>query len=122
MKEKSLPKHIVGAADALLCAQNKNLKTLTPQDMERLPEAVRTALVTLLQPFGWQIQPQQEASDVRYLSIAAAEKYASISRWTIGRAAARKEIQLIKLGSSKSSKILVDRAEIDRFMRSRRCR
>ncbi len=116
-----IPKHVEAVANALLCSSNLNLKTLTPQELEQLPEAVRTALINLLQPYGWQIQPQQEARDVRYLSIAAAGKYASVSRWTLTRAAAKKELQLIKLGKSKSSKVLVDKADIDKWLRSRRC-
>ena len=120
MKKPKFPKHAVDAANALLCSSNLNLKTLTKEEFEQLPEVIRTALINLLQPYGWQIQTPQEASDVRYLSIAAAEKYASVSRWTLTRAAAKKELQLIKLGASKSSKVLVDKTEIDKWLRSRR--
>ena len=115
-----IPKHVEAVANTLLCSSNQNLKTLTKEGFEQLPEAVRAALINLLQPYGWQIQPQQEASDVRYFAITAACKYSSVSRWTLMRAAARNELQLIKLGASKSSKVLVDRTEIDKWLRSRR--
>lgn len=120
-----IPKHVEGAVNSLLDQRGLNLKTLTKEELEQLPEIIATAVKGLLMPYGWHAaEPPQEASDVRYFSISAACKYSSVSRWTLMRAAAEKEngLQVIKLGSSKSSKVLVDKVEIDKWLRSRRCR
>jgi len=122
MVKTKLKKHAVDAANALLVLFGFNVNTLKSEDLEKLPPAVSSAVRSLL-PDGWLVaEHQQDVNDVRYLTIAAAERYTSLSRWSFYRAAARNELVVIKLGKSKSSKVLIDREEIDRFMKSRRCR
>ena len=115
-----IPKHKEDAVNALLDQRGLNLKTLTKEELEQLPEAIRTAVINLLQPYGWQVQPDQVASEVRYLTVAAAVKYTSMSRWTLGRAHARHELKMIKLGKARSSKTLFDRDDLDRWLKGKK--
>ena len=122
MKKKKIAPHLAAAVNALLGQFQLNVKTLKESDLEKLPEAIKVAVKSLLPDGCLVAEHQQDVNDVRYLTIAAAERYTSLSRWSFYRAAARNELVVIKLGKSKSSKVLIDREEIDRFMKSRRCR
>ncbi len=43
-----IPKHVGGAVNALLSQHGLNLKNLTRQELDQLPEAVKTAVSSLL--------------------------------------------------------------------------
>ncbi len=122
MKRRKLEKYVEVAVDALLKQFELNVQDLTIERLEQLPGAVSCAIKSLL-PEDWlPVAPQPEVNGVRYMSVSRAEEYSSVSRWTLTRAAARGELKMIKLGQAKSSKVLFDREDIDRWMRSRRCR
>ena len=115
-----IPKHVRQSADAILEQFQLNLRHLTDKEFNKLPDSIKGAVMGLLAPYGWTLSlPVSEEPLTRYLSVAGAELYTSMSKWSLMRAIARKELKCIKLGKAKSSKVLFDRMEIDRWLIAR---
>ena len=88
---------------------------------QAVPPNVLTAVNAILEPYGYNTamltRPNStEENSKRYLSIPDVEKYCSMSRWTIGRAIKSGKLRAIKLSTAKSGKVLIDRADIDKWL------
>lgn len=87
-----------------------------------VPENITAAINAILSPYGVSIesiknQTNTQPESPRYLSIDAAEAYSCLSRWTICRAVKAGKLPQIKLSSAKQGKVLLDRADLDRWLK-----
>ena len=119
---KTIPRHVEAAVSALLCSYGVPLKNLTVSSLAQLPENIASAVRHMLSPYDWQPSKDLKDTDARYLSAELAERYSSVSRWTLSRAVVRGELRQIKLGGARSSKILFDKLEIDKWLKTKQCR
>lgn len=85
-----------------------------------IPEAISAAIDAILRPYGLNASnltnPKPETDESRYLTVAAAEKYCGLSRWTFGRAVKSGVLPQIKISEAKSGKILLDRRDLDKWL------
>jgi len=84
-----------------------------------IPDNILAAVNALLAPYGQSFNQPAVPTGGGYLSMNEAAKYAGMSRPTLYRLIARGEIKQIKIGSTRNSKAVVAKDEIDRFMQSR---
>lgn len=119
---KTIPGHVEAAVNALLVEYDVSLKNLSERTLEQLPENIASAVRHMLTPYDWQPRKDLKDRDARYLSAALAERYSSVSRWTLSRAVVRGELRQIKLGGARSSKVLFDKLEIDKWLKTKQCR
>lgn len=97
--------------------------------IDQVPEPILDAAAALLRPHGIDIRALAENGDTgdtvrkRYLSVAEAEVYSGLGRWTLGRLAKSGQLPVSKLNpGTRSGKVLIDRADLDKFMRRHRTR
>jgi excisionase family DNA binding protein len=86
----------------------------------QVPESLTAAIDAMLKPYGLNASsitsPKVETDESRYLTVAAAEKYCGLSRWTFGRAVKSGELPQIKINTARSGKILLDRRDLDKWL------
>ncbi len=98
----TLPKNIEEAVNGLIAPWNLNLSVLLEKSKSFDPR-------------------MDNPSDMqRWLSVDAAEKYSGCGRWTLARAIKAGKIKSSKLSSSRSGKVLIERASVDAWLE--RCR
>lgn len=92
----------------------------------KVPESITSAIDALLAPFGESInsltQSKKNNDEARYLPIDAAEKYCGVSKWTISRAVKNGKLRQIKLSPTQQGKILFDREDLDKWLKSLKSR
>lgn len=92
----------------------------------KVPEQITNAVNTILLPYGVTLDSfddsHQQNDEVRYLTIENAEKYCGVSRWTIYRAVKSGKLPQIKLSASKQGKVLLDRTDIDKWLKGLKCK
>lgn len=87
----------------------------------RMPETVRNIIKSLTKPYGidfFELLKNKMVSTKKYLSIKDAERYSSVSRWTLGRAINSGELVAAKLSKAKSGKVLIKKEDLDRYIES----
>jgi len=84
-----------------------------------IPDNILAAVNALLAPYGQTFNQPAVSTGGGYLSMKDAAKYAGVSRPTLYRLISSGAIKQIKLGSTRNSKVVVPRDEIDRFMQSK---
>ncbi len=62
--------------------------------------------------------PETAKIEKRYFTVPEAEKYAGLKRWTLWRFSWRGKLPIIKLDKARSGKILYDKADIDKLLKS----
>jgi Helix-turn-helix domain len=87
-----------------------------------VPDPIKSAVTGLLAPYGLSYESLSEhhppdADETRYLSVEAACRYCSVSKWTLIRAVKSGRLRQIKLSSTKQGKSLYDRYDLDNFMK-----
>lgn len=92
-----------------------------------VPQHIITAADALLGPFGVNIrqllaapasEPQQLTK--KYLTVAEAEKYYSVGRWMIWRAARAGKLHTVKPnGNGRQGRVLIDKASLDAWLESK---
>jgi hypothetical protein len=90
---------------------------------QKIPENIKTAVDGLLAPFGLSTQNLENTPPVKeeekvFLSVQAAEKYSSLSRWTLGRAIKEGALKAFKLSKAKCGKVLIKRTDLDNWIKS----
>ena len=99
--------------------------------MPRIPKNIEEAVNGLIAPWHLNFSDLLEKAKVseekvdnpdprKWLTISTAEKYSGILRHTLRRAVKAQKIQCSKLGTAKSSKVLIERASLDAWLE--RCR
>lgn len=83
-----------------------------------IPDNVRRAIECLLEPYGLQFELVQSSSrtEKRYLDVKSAVTYTSLSRCTLSRATTAGKLPQIKTHYGKTSKVLYDIKDLDRFL------
>ena len=77
---------------------------------KEMPETVKNIIESLVKPYGIDILAllkNKMQSTKKYMSIHEAERYSSLSRWTLGRAIKAGELIAAKLSEAKSGKVLI---------------
>ena len=85
----------------------------------QMPETVKTIINFLAKPYGIDfialIKDKMQVTR-KYLSISDAERYSSLSRWTIWRAIKAGKLKATKLSYAKHGRILIKKEDIDQFI------
>lgn len=74
---------------------------------------------SLTKPYGInfaELLGNKMKSTKKYMSINEAERYSSLSRWTLGRAIKCGKLVAKKLSHAKSGRVLIKRDDLDRFI------
>jgi len=75
---------------------------------------------TLLKTQGMSLEDIVQSPDLpqetRYLTLAAAARYCSVSKYTISRAVKSKALPQIKLSQTKQGSVLVDKSDLERWL------
>lgn len=85
-----------------------------------LPEPVMTAVNALLAPFGQSVETlsnSQNSNGLKeYLTVAEAEEYCGLGRWSLIRAHQRGELPVYKMSNARAGKLLYRKTDIDKMM------
>lgn len=88
----------------------------------QVPEPIADAVSAMLAPYNLDFSvfsnPRPSTPSKKYLSVADAEEYTSVSRWTLHRAVKDSKLQVIKLSKAKSGKVLFERETLDAWLQS----
>lgn len=85
----------------------------------RMPETVRNIIDSLAKPYGVDfiaLIKNKMQTTKKYLSIHEAERYSSLSRWTLGRAIKAGDLEAAKLSNAKSGKVLIKKEDLGSYI------
>lgn len=89
--------------------------------LSNMTDTIKNLANTIFRPYGINILELLEdkmKSTKKYMSIKEAERYSSLSRWTIGRAIKSGKLAATKLSHAKSGRVLIQKEDLDKFIES----
>lgn len=89
------------------------------ENKPKMTETIRNVICSLTKPYGinfLELLGNKMKSTKKYMSIHEAERYSSLSRWTLGRAIKNGELIAAKLSEAKSGKVLIKKEDLDKYI------
>ena len=91
------------------------------ESKNKMPETVKKIVDSLTKPYGIdfiELIKNKMVATKKYFTIKDAERYSSISRWTLWRAIKAGELFAAKLSKAKSGKVLIKKEDLDNYIES----
>ena len=87
----------------------------------KIPQDILLVVNKLLSPYGVNInaalkETNAAAIEKKYFTVADAEKYSGIGRWTLARAVKAGKIRQAKLSPCRGGKVLIDKVSLDSWL------
>lgn len=89
------------------------------ENKKRMPETVKNIIASLAKPYGIDILAllkDKVLATQKYLSIKDAERYSSLSRWTLWRAIKTGKLKATKLSYAKHGRVLIKKGDLEQFI------
>lgn len=94
----------------------------------KLPVEIKAAIAGLLRPYKLDLDDllnpkattPTQMDGKRMLSIRDSETYTGLSRYSLRRAVLKSELSICKVNPSRNGKVLIDVAELDRWLNSKK--
>lgn len=89
-----------------------------PKEQVRIPENIQAAVNALLHTCGSSLgQLTQAAPSIKeWFTVADAEEYSGMGRWSFIRAHKTGELPVAKMNKAKSGKILIRKTDLDKYI------
>ncbi len=94
---------------------------MSKKEKSKMTETVKNILCSIAKPYGiniLELLKDKMTSTKKYMSIKEAERYSSLSRWTLWRAIKSGELEAAKLSEGRSGKVLIKKEDLDRYIES----
>ena len=109
-------------------AKSNKMRASTIVNDVKLPVEIKAAIDGLLRPYDLdlddlltpKITTPTQMDGKRMLSIRDSETYTGLSRYSLRRAVLKSELSICKVNPSRTGKVLIERAELDRWLNSKK--
>lgn len=84
-----------------------------------MSDTIKNVVNSLVKPYGvniFELLENKMKSTKKYMSIREAERYSSLSRWTLWRAIKSGKLKATKLSYAKYGRVLIKREDLDQFI------
>ena len=85
----------------------------------KMSDTIKNIVNSLVKPYGiniFELLGNKMKSTKKYMNIKQAERYSSLSRWTLGRAIKANKLKATKLSYAKSGRVLIKREDLEKFI------
>ena len=92
---------------------------MATKEKPKMSETLKNVVASLVKPYGinfLELIQNKMKSTKKYMSIREAERYSSLSRWTLGRAIKAGKLVATKLTYAKSGRVLIKKEDLDKFI------
>jgi predicted DNA-binding transcriptional regulator AlpA len=83
---------------------------MTKKEKPKMTDTIKNVLCAIAKPYGiniLELLKDKMTSTKKYMSIKEAERYSSLSRWTLWRAIKKGKLPAKKLSQNKSGRVLI---------------